>query len=251
LPVEKPRGAIHEKHRAAIKARTQRSIDAATEEFNTGAISSAEWQRRVAQALSEAYLGETDPRAQSGFDGDAVLWREARSLLLQAAPPTGTFLDVGCANGHLIESLAAWSAERGQHLEFFGLELDPALAAEAKRRLPAMADHIFVGNVSDWLPPRRFSCVRTGLEYVPPGEEAKLLSRIANDFLEPAGRVLVGPVNDDAVDFTQHTFAEALLPAPQIVRATDHRGKTRHVVWSPAPLPNVNTSAVLFGLRVH
>ena len=92
--------------------------------------------------------------------------------------------------------------------------------------------------VSDWLPPRRFSCVRTGLEYVPPGDEPMLLARIANDFLEPAGRVLVGPVKDDAIEPTQHVFAKALLPDPQIVRATDHRGKTRHMVWSTVPLPN-------------
>jgi len=218
--------------RAAIKARTHASIDAATEEFKDGAISRAEWQRRVAEALGDAYLGETDPRWQSGFDGDAVLWREARSLVLQAAPTTGTFLDVGCANGYLIESLALWAKERGQTLEFFGLELNPALAAEARRRLPALADHIFVGNVSDWVSPRRFDCVRTGLEYVPPGEEAALLERIASELLEPSGRVLVGPVNDDGVEVTRHVFAAARLRQPGTVSATDHRGKTRHVMWS-------------------
>jgi SAM-dependent methyltransferase len=223
---------MHHDDRARIKTRTQRSIDAATEQLEGGAISRGEWQRRVAQALSDAYLSETDPRWQSGFDGDAVLWREARSLVLLAAPTTGAFLDVGCANGHLIESLAVWSPERGQRLEFFGLELDPALAAEARRRLPALADHIFVGNISDWMPPRRFSCVRTGLEYVPPGEEPALLERIASHLLEAGGRVLVGPVNDDAVEVTQKAFSAARLPPTEIVSATDHRGKTRHVVWS-------------------
>jgi len=218
--------------RAAIKAHAHASIDAATEQVKRGAISRAEWQRRVAEALGDAYLGEADPRWQSGFDGDAVLWREARSLVLQAAPMTGTFLDVGCANGHLIESLALWAEERGQQLEFFGLELNPALAAEARRRLPALADHVFVGNVSDWNPPRRFDCVRTGLEYVPPGEEPTLLERIASRLLEANGRLLVGPVNDDAVEFTRSVFTAAHVPPPEIVSATDHRGKTRHVIWS-------------------
>jgi hypothetical protein len=113
--------------------------------------------------------------------------------------------------------------------------LNPFLAAEARRRLPSLADHIFTGNVSDWIPPRRFSCVRVGLEYVPPGEEGTLLERIADRFIESKGRVLVGPIDDDAVVATQSDFLAAGMPHPQVISATDHRGKTRYVVWWNAP----------------
>ena len=218
--------------RATLKAKTQAAIDTATVEFEQAGISSTEWQRRISDALAAAYLADDDPRWQSGFDGDATLWREARAFILKAAPSEGTFLDVGCATGHLIESLSEWARERGQALEFYGLELDPALAEEARRRLPQMAARIFIGNVSEWMPPRRFSCVRTGLEYVPRGEEPTLLERIAVQFIASGGHLVVGPVNDNAVADTQAAFFAAGLRDSRVVNATDHRGKTRHVVWA-------------------
>jgi trans-aconitate methyltransferase len=218
--------------RAELKAHARAAIDAATTEFERGSISRTEWQRRIAEALSAAYLADEDPRWQSEFDGDATLWREARALVLEAAPTNGTFLDVGCANGHLIESLNTWAEERGQTLEFYGLELNPDLAEKARRRLPHLAVRIFTGNVSDWVPPLRFSCVRTGLEYVPAGEESVLLERLARRFVSPGGRVLVGPVDDRAVASTRAAFLAAGLQDPFVVSATDHQGKTRHVVWA-------------------
>ena len=48
----------------------------------------------------------------------------------------GTFLDVGCANGLLMESVAAWCAERGLAVEPYGVDISPALAELA---LPATA----------------------------------------------------------------------------------------------------------------
>lgn len=217
--------------RAQLKARGHALIEAATEQFDRNAITRAEWQEQVAAVLAEAYLADDDPRWQSGFDGDEALWREARSLVLLAASASGTFLDVGCANGYLLQSLARWAPERGQDLELYGLELNASLAAAARLRLPQLAASIFTGNISDWHPPRRFDCVRVGLEYVPHGEEVTLLDRIARDLLSENGRVLVGPVNDDAVAATRCAFDEAGLSNWEVVSQTDHRGKTRHVVW--------------------
>lgn len=68
-----------------------------------------------------------------------------------------------------MEGLDAWARERGLELTLYGLELNAALADAARRRLPAWAGRIYTGNVSDWLPTRRFDYVRTGLEYVPAG----------------------------------------------------------------------------------
>ena len=140
---------VDEHSRSIARAETQATIDAASDAFGRGSIDDAEWQRRVTSALARAYLRESDPRWQSGFDGDAALWREARDLILQAVPRDGTLLDVGCANGHLLECLGQWASERGRRLSLFGLELQPGLAAAARDRLPAMADHIFVSSRGD------------------------------------------------------------------------------------------------------
>src|ERR671937_40228 len=55
--------------------------------------------------LEAAYLRETDPIRQSGFSGGAERWRAERSPILLAIPESGTVLDVGCANGYLLECL--------------------------------------------------------------------------------------------------------------------------------------------------
>jgi protein-L-isoaspartate O-methyltransferase len=221
--------AVH--NRAAAKARAHATIDDASDALARGSVTQSEWHRAVTDALAEAYLAEDDPRWQSGFDGDPELWREARALLLDAVPHSGSFLDVGAANGHLIECLAIWARDRGVDLDVFGLELNSQLAAAAQRRLPALAHQIYTGNVVDWPPPRRFTYVRTGLEYVPTERAPALVSRLLDTFLEPGGRLLVGPIN---VDQRAETIAavRASGARPDEVSAVDRNGKTRLVIWA-------------------
>jgi hypothetical protein len=90
------------------------------------------------------YLNGGDVRAQSGFGRDELDWRRYREVVLAPVVADGTFLDVGCANGLLMESVVAWSAERGRKLEPFGLEISPRLAELARQRLPHWRDRIFV-----------------------------------------------------------------------------------------------------------
>jgi len=118
------------------QAACQALIDAASDVLAHGNISQSEWYRAGSDALADAYLAESDPRWQSGFDGDPELWRQARAFVLDALPHSGSFLDLGAATGHLIERLPVWARKRGITLEVFGLELSPRLAVEACRRLP-------------------------------------------------------------------------------------------------------------------
>jgi hypothetical protein len=224
--------------RSVTKAHAQSAIDAASNALAHGNLTQGEWHRAVTDALADAYLAEDDPRWQSGFDGDPQLWREARAFLLDAVPHSGSFLDVGAANGHLIESLAFWARERGIVLDLFGLELSPRLAATARSRLPALAHHIFTGNVVDWSPTRRFTYVRTGLEYVPSDQAPALVKRLRDVFLEPGGRLLVGPINADQLAETLAVFRTVDAP-PNEVSAVDRNGKTRVVIWTAA-LPGVD-----------
>lgn len=208
------------------------AIDDADAALASGAIPEDEWQRRVSDALAGSYLREGDPRWQSGFDGDADIWRQARSLVLEAMPHDGSLLDVGCATGHLMECLALWSAERGLTLSVHGLELNPALADTARRRLPSWEERIYTGNVTDWAPPQRFTYVRTGLEYVAPGSGPALVARLLADVVAPGGRLFVGPVSAVDVSATVWTFVTAGAVEPGVVYAADRNGKVRAVVWA-------------------
>lgn len=218
--------------RAATKVAAQAAIDAASAALARGAIAEAEWQRRVTNALAASYLRGDDPRWQSGFDGDAELWRQARSLVLDAVAGDGSLLDVGCANGHLMECLVAWGRERGLSLAVSGLELNPALADLARRRLPAWADRIYTGNAVDWVPPRRFTYVRTGLEYAVPGRGPALVARLLRDVVEPGGRLIVGPVYEADIPATAEAFSEAGAQGSEVLGAADRNGKRRYVVWA-------------------
>jgi SAM-dependent methyltransferase len=217
--------------RRRAKAEGQAAVEAASLELERGVIDEAAWYQRVTGALAAAYLIDEDPRWQSGFDGDPELWRQARELVLEGVDRDGTFLDVGCATGHLMECLAAWALERGRRLSVYGLELNRDLADAARRRLPAWSERIFEGNVSDWEPPMKFTYVRTGLEYVPEGRGPFLLARLLRDVVEPGGRLIVGPVYGRDFDAAVAAFAAAGFPDPAVREAKDRNGKARYVLW--------------------
>jgi hypothetical protein len=117
------------------------------------ALDEAGWYRDSQRLLETSYLRDGTPRGGSGFGGTADAWRAHRGHLCQAVDRDGSFLDVGCANGHLLESMVAWCSERGVQLEPYGVDLSAGLVAEARRRLPRWADRIWVGNALDWTAP--------------------------------------------------------------------------------------------------
>ena len=109
-----------------------------------------------ADVFEASYLGSDDPRAQSGFRGDEARWESARRPIVEAIHHDGTFLDVGCANGYLLESIMGWSK---RPIEAYGLDFSPRLVEVARARLPEWADRIYLGDALEWKPPRRFdSC---------------------------------------------------------------------------------------------
>lgn len=156
-----------------------------------GALDDATWHAEIEEVIGDAYLASDDPRAQSGKSGDDVEWRWSRELLLDALPNGGSVLDVGCANGYLLESIERWAAERGVDVEPFGLDISWRLAALARRRVPHLADRIWVGNAAEWSPPRRFDLVHTGLDYVPVQRRAGFLARLLRDLAGDRGRIVI------------------------------------------------------------
>jgi hypothetical protein len=155
-----------------------------------GAPDDHAYHAETRRLLERAYLEADDPRGQSGFRGDEARWERARRPIVSAVDRDGTFLDVGCANGLLMESLAAWAGEDGFRIEPYGLDLIGSLAELARRRLPQWADRVFVGNVVYWRPPFRFDLVRTELEYAPAHRRRALSERLLREFVVPGGRVI-------------------------------------------------------------
>ena len=72
--------------------------------------------------LEVSYLQRSDPIEQSGVHGGAARWRAARDPILDAIESAGDLLDIGCANGYLLECLMEWGRERGLELTPYGLD---------------------------------------------------------------------------------------------------------------------------------
>lgn len=158
------------------------------------------------RTLQRAYLRAGTPQQGSGFGGDERAWRQARHHITEGITASGSFLDVGCANGLLMESVAAWCAERGLAVEPYGVDLAPGLAELASRRLPQWAERIWTGNAIDWVPPdgRRFDYVHILVDCVPRARYGDLVRhQLARTVRPGGGRLLV----------SDYTASEADQPA--------------------------------------
>jgi SAM-dependent methyltransferase len=177
--------------------------DAALE---SGAIDEAEWYRRVAASITPHYLAANTAWEQSGKSGDAASFERARSLLVDAMRP-GTFLDVGCASGYLMERMVEWCTRSEIACEPYGLDIAPELVELAQRRLPQWRERIFTGNAMTWQPPFRFDVVRTGLEYVPARCRADFIARLVRDVVAERGRLIIGVYSEEIERTTERELA--------------------------------------------
>ncbi len=172
----------------AAKERSWRKTAAIDEAYARGKLDDAGWHAANAGLIVPAYLAAETPEGGSGSSRDAAGWERARSLVADATEVGQSFLDIGCANGHLMESMARWAG-----VEPYGLDISPELAELARRRLPHWADRIWVGNALDWTPPRRFDVVRTAIDYVPVPRRQELVEHV----LSYAGRLVIGVFNEE------------------------------------------------------
>lgn len=129
-------------------------------------------------AIRDYYLAEpSNPYRQSGRSSGAERWLETRRCIAQAVHRDGDFLDVGCANGLLLESLIQWTGERGIVIRPHGIDFVPELVALARQRLAPHCGSFAVANAFYWQPDRQFDFVRTNLEYVQPHDWPEFLQR--------------------------------------------------------------------------
>lgn len=177
--------------------RAWQEVAAIEDAFARGDIDQYEWHTRMAALVVPAYLAAADERGQSGYGGTNSEWRQARGMVADVMSHAGAFLDIGCANGLLMESVRSWCAERGIVIEPYGVDISPELAALARTRLPQWAERIHVGNAAEWIPPRRFDYVRLGLEYVPRSRRAAFLAHVMSHYVLPNGRLIIGPYSEE------------------------------------------------------
>ncbi len=153
-----------------------------------------QWFTTNKALLEGAYMAGQHPWQQSGFGVHSAhtyeQWQAHRKPVADAVSSSGTFLDIGCANGYLLECVLHWTDERGLTIVPFGIDFSEQLIALAKSRLPTFSDHMFAGNAWDWMPPQTFDYVRTELVYVPDELHREYVARILDRYLQTGGRLL-------------------------------------------------------------
>jgi len=195
-----------------------------------GAIDQQGWHEATANLLRDPYLNARTPWEQSGKGGTAEDWVKARQFVVEAIDRDGTFLDVGCANGYLMECVSIWTTEKGLDVEPHGVDIVSEFVALARKRLPQWAKRIHHGNALTWNPPQRYDFVRTGLEYVPANRREDFVKRLLN---EVGDRLIIGPytvdVGDEQIEHDLKTWGFTLSGRVEVPHQ-DSRG-VRKLLW--------------------
>jgi hypothetical protein len=159
--------------------------------------------------LEQAYLGADTAEGGSGFGGTPVEWRAAREPITDGVEASGSFLDLGCANGLLMESVTTWCAERGLVIEPYGVDVGAGLVERARERLPQWADRIWVGDAASWEHSEgaRFDYVHTLVDCVEPGNQGALVAHVLDRVVARRGRLLVSAY----VASTDHDRSAAMV----------------------------------------
>jgi 2-polyprenyl-3-methyl-5-hydroxy-6-metoxy-1,4-benzoquinol methylase len=104
------------------------------------------WFENTLDVLETAYLSHVEPWRQSGMSGPEERWASLRKPVADCIDRDGAFLDIGCANGYLLECVLRWTAERGLRIDPYGLDISHRLVDLARQRLPQYAGNFFVNN---------------------------------------------------------------------------------------------------------
>lgn len=117
------------------------------------------WFEENKKNLEESYLKHQEPWKQSGFSGPEERWITCRKPIAGCINKQGTFLDIGSANGYLIECILKWAAERGFEITPYGLDVSEKLIGLARQRVPEFSGNFYVGNAFYWGPVIKFDFV--------------------------------------------------------------------------------------------
>ena len=181
-----------------LKEGSWREVALIDQALDEGRIDEDGWHEAMASLIKPAYLAGENPYTQAGHNGDAATWEASRGFIAEAFHRSGTFLDVGCASGVLMESAKRWGANRNLNIEPYGLDIVPELVNLARSRLPHWADRIQVGNIRSWEPANdRFDFVLIRPEYAPATRRVELVRHVLNRVLKAHGRLIVLAGNEE------------------------------------------------------
>jgi RimJ/RimL family protein N-acetyltransferase/SAM-dependent methyltransferase len=174
-----------------LKERAWQEVADINQALADGTINEDEWHAAMTALIKPAYLAAESPYAQAGHGGDATTWEASRGFISATLHKSGTFLDAGCANGILMESVQRWGAARGLTIEPYGLDIVPEFVDLARHRLPHWADRIYMGNIRNWQPAdERFDYVMLRPEYAPTNRRADMVRHVIEHVLKPGGRLI-------------------------------------------------------------
>ena len=179
---------------------------------------------RHLEALESSYLRTDDPIRQSGFGGGPERWRAERSPIIDAVDQSGTFLDVGCANGYLLECLVTWAMQRGIRLIPYGVDASQRLIDLARVRLAQYAANFYAVNAWDWEPPMRFRYVYTLHDSIPGEYLAPYMRRLTEEAVEAGGRFILGAYGSRSRQTAPCNVVEALTSAGYEVAGSSSAG---------------------------
>jgi SAM-dependent methyltransferase len=149
------------------------------------------WFSSQQKEIYDTYLQHNEPWKQSGFSGPEERWVKCRKPISDCIEKSGSFLDIGCANGYLLECILKWTAAKNITITPYGLDLSEKLTELAKQRLPKYKRNIYAGNGWLWHNPIRFDFVRTEVVYVPEELQRHYIERIIDTYLADEGKLLL------------------------------------------------------------
>ncbi len=169
------------------------------------------WFASFKDELETAYVQHNEPWKQSGFSGPEDRWARLRKPIADCIETSGSFLDIGCANGYLLECIIEWVGERGLSIVPYGVDLSEKLIELAKERLPAFKANLYVGNGWSWEGPVKFDYVRTEIVYVPEHLRERYLERIFKVYLKEDGKLLLAEYRSRIDDQNIPNLRESLI----------------------------------------
>jgi SAM-dependent methyltransferase len=195
-----------------------------------------EWFATVRDTLESGYLERETPWGQSGKSGGYEEWVRVRIPFAETIERDGHVLDIGCANGFLLECLLEWTRHKAVSIIPHGLDMGERLVRLARARLPVFASNIHHGNAWDWSPPRQYDVVRSELVYVPAPFRRAYVARLLEHVVAPGGRLVVahyrGRTEDLSVGWHDALLREWGYAVAQVTRGFGGSGleKARFMV---------------------